>query len=169
MTRDEALAFLQEHQPLPPDRHMKKDMIERYDDVRRFLAANPDVTCVRPFLGAFGDGDGLGVYQLAGGVLRSHPRTEVDQALAEALVSPHRSVRYWNAQLAAEFPSSGLVPLLLRLLDEDDRDIKYAALTALEQSSDASVVQELERFASTERDDELRALACEIVDGLRTN
>lgn len=168
MTRDEALAFLQAHQPLPPDRQMNKETIEMYDDVRRFLAANPHVACIRPFLGAFGDGDGLGVYQLAGGVLRAHPRNEVDEALAGALTSPHRSVRYWNAQLAAEFPSSRLVPLLLGLLDEDDHDLKYAALTALEQSSDASIVPSVERFASTERDDELRELACEVADVLRS-
>lgn len=136
-----------------------------YDDVRRFLAASPDITCIRPFLGAFGDGNGWGVYQLAGGVLRSHPRNEIDEALAEALTSPHRSVRYWNAQLAAEFPSVMLVPMLLRLLDEDDRDLKYAALTALEQSSDASVASELEYFIRREPDEELRELAREVADG----
>jgi hypothetical protein len=168
MNRDEALAFLREHRPMPPDREVTKGTIEKYDQARRFFLANPDIACVRPFLQSFGDGDGLGVYQLVGDVLRRLPRQEVIEGIEESLMSGHRSVRYWNAQLAAEFPSPRLVTRLLGLLKEDDHDLKYAALTAIEQSADASAVPDLEGFLRAEQNDELRTLAREVADRLRT-
>lgn len=167
MTRDDAAEFLTANQPLPPDGEMSRETMETYDKVRRFLSANPDAYCLGPFLGAFGDGDGFGVYQLADKVLEAHAKNDVVDALAEALTSRHRSVRYWNAQLAAEFPSDRLVPFLLVLLGEDDYDMKYAALTALEQCSDETVVPQLELFAAMEAEEELRQLALDVADGLR--
>lgn len=143
--------------------------MDRYDEVRRFFLSQPDVGCIRPFLGSFGEGDGLGVYQLVADVFRKLPADAVIRALSESLASSHRSVRYWSAQVAAEFPSSQLVQPLLALLKANDHDLKYAALTALEQSADVSVIPELERFSREESDEELRELAEEVAEGLRAN
>jgi hypothetical protein len=166
MNLDEALEFLLSHQPLPADRELNEVTIQKYDEVRRFFLAKPDVACIRPFLGSFGEGDGLGVYQLVGDVFRRLPRTAVVDALAESLMSRCRSVCYWSAQLAAEFPSAELVRPLLGLLKVDDYDLKYAALTALEQSGSSAVVHEIEEFLSRENDNELRELAQEVVESL---
>ena len=42
MTRDQALDFLQKHQPLPPDDELRQEEIDAYDEVRRFFLANHD-------------------------------------------------------------------------------------------------------------------------------
>jgi hypothetical protein len=167
MNKDEALAFLQSYQPMPPDRELTQLTIEKYDQARRFFLANPDTACVQPFLHSFGEGNGLGVYQLVGDVFRKLKKQDVIEEISKALTSVHRSVRYWNAQLAAEFPSPELAPLLLDLLKENDHDLKFAALTAIEQSADANAVPHLVSFFEAEQDGELRDLAEEVADSLR--
>ena len=167
MNKNEALSFLISHQPLPPDREMTRETIETFDQARRFFLQHPDTDCVRPFLNSFGEGDGLGIYSLIGDVLRKLPKEHVVVGLTEALKSTHRSVRYWSAQLAAEFPSLEFVPLLLALLKEDDYDLKYSALTAIEQSANNDAIPELMGFLNQEGDQELRSLATEIVESLR--
>jgi hypothetical protein len=102
-----------------------------------------------------------------GDVFRKLPKQDVLEGLAESLMSAHRSVRYWSAQLAAEFPSAELGSRLLSLLKEDDHDLKFAALTAIEQSCDSSAVTDVESFSHSEQDDELRELAEEVAESLR--
>lgn len=166
MNKNEALSLLLLHLPLPPDREMTKEAIQKFDQARRFFLAQPDTDCIRPFLNSLGEGDGLGIYPLIGDVFRKLPKESVVGGLVESLKSPLRSVRYWSTQLASEFPSPELTPQLLTLLKEDDYDLKYAALTAIEQSANRNAVPQLVEFLKEEADEELRSLAKEVADGL---
>ena len=42
MDREAALQFLREHQPMPPEDQVDDDLIDRYDEVRKYFIANPD-------------------------------------------------------------------------------------------------------------------------------
>lgn len=163
MTREDALRFLEQHQPFPPEDELTQSVIDKFDEVREYFAENPDPRCVPLFLNAFGDGGCYGVYQLVDDTLLEQDRAKVISELTSALQSRHRSVRYWCAQIAASFPNETLVEPLLALLNEDDFDMKYAALTALEQMLTKDAKEAIKTYARREREDELRELAEEII------
>ena len=163
MTREEAITFLVQNQPLPSDSELDEDTIRRFDEVRQFFEENPDPDCVRLLLNALGEGSGFGVYQLLGNTLLRQDRRCVIRELGNALQSPRRSVRNWSAEIAALFPSDLLIEPIISLLAEDDFDMKYAALTALEQSEGSRKNEALVKYAETESDPELRGVAREIL------
>jgi hypothetical protein len=165
MTRETALNFLEAHQPLPSNAELTQSVIDEFDEVRKFFAANPDQSSVRLLLNVFGDGDGLGVYQLVEDALLQQDRAAVVAELPKALQSRHQSVRYWCAQIASSFPDQSVVAPLIALLCEGDFDTKYAALTALEQARDFVQKETIADYARSENEEELRELAEEIVEG----
>ena len=136
MTVDEGLAFLQTHQPMPEDTELSEELVRVYDEVRRLFIDHPDARCIPLFLTSFGDGDGFGVYQLVEDVLRHFSLGTVVPHLKKALTHGRRSIRYWNADIAANFPTAELLEPLAQLLREDDEDIRSAAAIALGQIRD---------------------------------
>ena len=137
MTVDEGLAFLKTHQPMPDDTELSEELVRAYDDVRRLFIAHPDARCIPLFLTSFGEGDGCGVYQLVEDVLRHFSLDTVVPHLKKGLTHGRRSIRYWNADIAANFPTIELIEPLAQLLTEDDEDIRSAAGIALGQIRDA--------------------------------
>ncbi len=133
MTTDDALDFLRRHQPMPDDEVLTEDLIQQYDEVRQHFIESPDQCCIPLFLGSFGKGDGLGVYQLVEDVLMQHPPHQVIPHLETALSSSHRSIRYWAAEISANFPSQQLLHPLSALLAEHDEDLVSASVIALGQ------------------------------------
>lgn len=132
MTTDEALDFLARHQPMPDDKSLTQDLIDRYDEVRRHFLAHDDVRSVPLFLNSFGEGTGWGVYQLVEDVLRRYPREAVVRSLADSLASPHAGVRGWSLQIAMEYPDRSLAPHFKRLLSSDRPDERLWAAYNLE-------------------------------------
>ena len=163
MDTEAALAFLEAHQPMPDDSDLDENLINEYDDVRRHFLEHPDERCIRLFLNSFGWIDGLGVYQLVEDVLAQFPPERVVPHLAAALQSSHQSVRYWSAQIAANFPDEELIGPLRQLLESGDFDTRYAAVTALGQiSSDASKTV-LNEHRPIETDPEIAELFDEVL------
>ena len=137
MTVDEGLSFLKTHQPMPDDAELSEELVRAYDEVRRLFIAHPDARCIPLFLTSFGEGDGFGVYQLVEDVLRHFSLDKVLPHLRKGLTHGQRSIRYWNADIAANFPTAELIEPLAQLLTEDDEDIRSAAAIALGQIRDA--------------------------------
>jgi hypothetical protein len=133
--------FLRQHQPLPDDANLSKEVIRQYDEVIQYFLAHPAPECVPLFLNSFGKGDGFGVYVMVEEVIRQFPTEQVVPHLIEALANPLPGVRYWSAQLAANFSNSELIEPLTRLLQNQDEDIPFAAVTALEQIGGESVAK----------------------------
>ena len=134
MTSNEALRFLRSHQPMPADRDLTPEVIQHYESVRRFFLENDDARCVPLFLNSFGDGSGLGVYQLVEDVIKAYSASDVVPHLAVALASNCPGVRYWCAQIAAIFPTPDLIPQLAALLDDESSDTRFAAVTRWSRS-----------------------------------
>jgi HEAT repeat protein len=150
MNREEAIQFLESHQPMPADVQWTDELAERYAAVMKFFSEHPEPAAATLFLGSFGDGDGLGTYQLVVDVLHKLPSDAVIQALARSLRSARQSVRYWSAEVSAEFPSVNLVePLGAMLESEAATDNRAAAAIALAQIDDAQVDQLLGKFAQS--------------------
>ena len=156
MNNEEALRFLAENQPLPPDA-LLGERIKVFDEIRKFFKENYDPRCIPLLTNAFGQGDGFGVYQLVEDTITCYPSDLVLPELKRALHSPHRGIRYWNAQIAALFPDTELVEHLAPLLKEDD-DMRYATVTALSRIQTASAIAILRAHLTNEADDEIREL-----------
>lgn len=158
MTIEQALAFLKAHQPMPDDTELSEELVRTYDEVRRFFIEHPDARCIPLFLTSFGEGDGLGVYQLVEDVLRHCSIDTVVPHLRKGLTNARRSIRYWNADIAANFPTSDLIESLAHLLTEDDEDMRSAAAIALGQIRDARAERLLRNALANERKPQLVSL-----------
>jgi len=66
MTTSEALSFLQAHQPMPDDDALNAhpEILQKYEEVRKYFVENPDPRCIELFLNSFGERSGFGIYQL---------------------------------------------------------------------------------------------------------
>ena len=133
MTKEEALYFLRQHQPMPDNEDEVLDLIKTFDDVRRYFIKNPDPECIPLFLNAFSNGMGYGVYQITDEAFRDFDASLVISHLKKALRSPYVGVRWWAAHWAVDYPSEELIDPLKELLNEEDvEDAHYHALMALE-------------------------------------
>src|SRR5262245_1280942 len=133
MITREALDFLQRHQPMPSTDACSDETISRFNEVRQYFLEHPDNRCVPLFLHAFGEGDLHGVYVLVEDTILAHPKEVVIPALASALTSSHSGVRYWSAQIAANYTDEILIEPLVGLLLRGGLDERIAAVVALER------------------------------------
>lgn len=156
MNSDEALAFLASNCPLPDDEILTEEVIDKYDEVRRFFLDHPDPRCIIPLLNSFGDGSGFGVFQLVEDVIKQFPVVKVAPHLLRALGSDHRGVRFWCTQMVPSFPSRIYVPRLLVNLNDPDSDIRSATAEALAVVGDRSIVSELEEAIKREKEEYVR-------------
>jgi HEAT repeat protein len=159
MTRDEAISFLRQHQPLP-DVSFDQELHTALHETFKFFKDNPDPDreALPLLVNVFGDGSAGGIYQVFDDLLAKYDKEDVVRELRKALSSKHRSVRCWNAQMAARFPDERLTQPLADLLKEDEFDMRYGAITALEQIGSPAAKRELKEALLRETDVELRAL-----------
>jgi HEAT repeat protein len=163
MTADEAFSFLRVHQPLPPTSGISNELIRRFDEVRRFFVEHPDDQCVELLLNSFGEGDGHGVYQLVEDTILAHDHDVVVSALQNSLLSRAGSVRYWSAQIAANYPEPELISPLVQVLTEGNLDERIAAVTALEGIQAPEVVSALEKALHREVEPPVQDLIREVL------
>lgn len=134
MTKNEAIQFLSNHQPMPSDDLITQELIDKYDEVRRFFIQQPDDEAVMLFLRSYGEWDGWGVYQLVEDFFYACDAEKVKTALKEVLEDEKVSegVRYWNTQLAAVFSDEKLRAGVNISMKSKNENIRDAALVALD-------------------------------------
>jgi hypothetical protein len=167
MTPDAALAFLNAHQPLPPDEELSDELIGEFDQVIQFLEHNPDPRAIRPLLFSFGDGSGFGVYQVVEGVVTQFPPEQVLPALHDALRHPNYGIRYWCLQIAQSFPDDSLMPLAVANLPDEHPDIRNAAAYLLAAIGNLSAIPILEAAFAKEESDGVRDAMADALAELR--
>ena len=164
MNSEIALNFLKNHQPLPSDENLTKSLLDDYDEVRKYFIEHPNKQAISLFLNSFGEGDGLGVYQLIEDVVRAHNIEDVIPHLNSSLVNGSNAIQYWCAQIAANFPDERLLEGLLIALDNESADTREAAIIALEGIGGESVNIALKERLSKEEDCVIRELIKDILD-----
>lgn len=150
MDKPEALKFLRTVQPLPDDDVLSEELIGKYDEVRKFFVENPSEEAVPLLLDSFGNGDGLGVYQLVEDAISNIESEKLIPHLLTALSSSLSSVRYWTTQISANFEDRRLIDSLVNLLSDEAIDIRLAALTSLEKYVDGSLSRRLAELRRAE-------------------
>jgi len=155
MNTKHALQFLKENQPMPSDENLTDEIIGKYDEIKQYFFGNPDKRCIELFLNSFGYIDGWGVYQLVDSVILQFPSSEVIPYLLKALKSNYPSIKYWNAQISANYPCLQLVSALEPLLYDTDIDIRSASLTGLCRCKYTETVEVLKEYLQYETDEDL--------------
>ncbi|HDT6507589.1 TPA: hypothetical protein QFV83_000874 [Klebsiella aerogenes] len=133
MDKVQAFQFLRLHQPMPADCDITQELIDKYDEVRRFFRTHPDKNAIPLLLHSFGDGDGLGVYQLIEDCFYQYDANDVISCIATILENPHtiESVRYWCTLLTMSFPERRLLVGLDVSVQSSAEDVRDAALSAI--------------------------------------
>ncbi|MDW6001942.1 hypothetical protein [Vibrio mangrovi] len=138
MNTEDALYFLSQNQPMPPDDLLSQELIDKYDEIRKYFIKKPDDRSIDLFLRSYGEGDGWGVYQLVEDLLYQFPHDIVVKKIKNVLEDTNipNSVRYWVTQVAAAFNDKILIDGLNISLSSDDVDIKEAAEIAINMMSE---------------------------------
>lgn len=158
MNRQRALEFLRNNQPLPDDNGITQEVIDEYDEVRKFFLENPNRESLSLFFGSFGKGGGLGIYQLIEDTILTHDPEDVVPELALALKTGTEESKYWCAQIASNFPDERLIEGLQISLECENVDIREAAVTALECIGGIKVVKLLKEQLLKENDKGVKEL-----------
>lgn len=169
MDKEKALSFLKENQPMPNDKNLNESLISMYDEVRRYFLANPDEKCLPLFLNSFGEYDGMGVYQLVEDVIFKFNHDKVVNCLLEALKSKYNGVKYWCAQICAQFPDEKLIDPLEELLKDSNQDIRMSAITSLSQIKEDKVITILKNQLNVEQNDEVKDFLIDVIQDLEGN
>lgn len=120
---------------MPADAALDQPTIDGFERVRLHFVAHPDPACIPLFLGAFGDGMGLGVYQLCDDVLCHFSREQLAPHFDAALRSARPATRWWASHWAMQFPHPSLLPAVAQLIAAEapeDEDARYFLVSALE-------------------------------------
>ena len=164
MNKLQAFDFLKDNQPLPSDELLTESIIAEYDEVRGFFIDKPDKESISLFLNSFGEGDGLGVYQLVEDVFSCFSIDDMLEPLSQALLSQHSSVRYWCTQICASFPDSRLIPSLRYVLNDERVDTREAAIIALDIIGSNQSITLLKEAFLKETDPEIKELIKDIIE-----
>ena len=165
MNEREVIEFLSRSQPLPDDGDLSEELIGQYDDARKFLIDHPSDEGVRLILNSFGIGDGWGVYQLVEDAVAAVSPEVAAKHLAEALRSPLEGVKYWSAQISANYDDEQLIEPLQSLLHDPSEDVRMAALVSIEKYMSDKLKAELQKMLAKETSDEIRATIKDILVG----
>lgn len=174
MTKNEALYFLNSHQPMPSDENLSSELIGAYEKVRVFFKNNPDNRCIPLFLNSFGGKDGYGVYQMVDEVICMYDKEIVIPYIMKAIQIDDVNIQYHAIEFAADFPDKRLYPLLSKSLNNADEDVVMASVIALAQLALNNVYYDevfndlLEKYESL-TDIDLREFVWEVLEDIRNS
>lgn len=161
-TTDQALAFLQQHQPLPPTADMSAELLDRFDEVCQHFVDAPDERAIPLLLGALSKGDGHGIFQRVEDCLQQHPTHIVVPHLAAVLREGRPEAKYWAATFASGFPHADLIGPLGELVRTGDTECRTAAIMALDLNESAEAQALVIQLASA--DPKLASILAELRD-----
>jgi hypothetical protein len=121
MDERQCLVSLNRHRPMPTDADWTEEC-ELLDEVRGYLTEYPSEEAFPLLLKVFGDGSGYGVHQLIERAVVEHPPSTVVPLLVTTHTTGTQSIKYWNAQIAENFPSRELIAPLTELCDSSSSE-----------------------------------------------
>ena len=168
MTTEEAIAFLRAHSPLPSDAELSQALLDKLGAVVDHFRSQSDARCIGPLLESMGQGTGCGIYLEVHRMLLDYPLRPVVEAIHEALVSPHRSVRVWALQIATDVRNESLAPHFHRMLLAQDRSERFFAAVNLKRIPHAADRTIVEKALSAETESDVAVVMREVVDRIGT-
>ncbi|MER3473909.1 MAG: HEAT repeat domain-containing protein [Armatimonadota bacterium] len=149
---------------MPPDDKVSNEVITKFVEVVLWLdkQEHPDPVFIPLRLNSFGEDTGLGVYESVEDVLSSYPVEDLLPHLPAALQSPYVCRRFRAALIVWRLLTNALLAealrdlLIDRFLNDEDPDVRWAALMALSEIEDETVERALRQALLTEPEEDLR-------------
>ncbi|MFG0328770.1 MAG: HEAT repeat domain-containing protein [Phycisphaerales bacterium] len=123
--------FLIANQPLPDAKDVSQEALTSFVAIIDEFDSTPDDGLIPLLLGAMGDGFGAGTYQVLSHMLAERPRDVLESPLKGAFASPHAGTRFSAASVAAGTHDEVYASSLVKLLDDVDADVRWAATSAM--------------------------------------
>ena len=134
MTRDDAIRFIQNHQPMPLN--PSNSLIDQYLSAIDVLKSDHSEESLLLRLRSLGFG--LGVYDsVLDGVMSCENHATLIRAIGTALDASNDTNLYWAILAAWEAPDDSYLMALEKALSSKDAGVRSAAVTALEKLGDA--------------------------------
>ena len=162
INESDAFDFFRQNKPLPEDSTLES-ITDKFNEVVKYFLSNPDPSCVPLFINCFGAGSGFGVYHTIEDLICGYDDSLVITHLKKALFSKYDGVRYWCAQIAANYKNDVLIDGLVNVYNKGDIDSKCAALTALSNHDDTRVSKIAKQALKVESDEDLQEIAKDIL------
>ena len=125
-----------------------------------------EVDSIDLFLNSFGEGSGFGVYQLIEDVMFANAADDVVPRLNLAMQSKSKPVMYWCTQIAANFPDEQLHDGLKIALEDENVDIREAAITAIEAMGGNTARSFLKARLDREEEADVKVLIQDVLSSL---
>ena len=142
MTHEEAIRFLQLHQPMPDTQipcengesaQKMELLLKQWNDVLDFFMEHPSEESIPLFFNSLGDEDGLGVYQSLTHYFPKFPPEVVIPYFKMAFRSPSPVIRAAAADYALDVDSGAqdFIEAMLPLLSDSDSEVRLSAINTL--------------------------------------
>jgi hypothetical protein len=127
MTSEEAIEFLQSHQPMPSDADITEEQGRTYACILKHFEECPDDRCIPLLINSVSRDTWLGMYEHIKFVLLVHPRDQVVTSLMEGLKNGSDGVKFRCCWWAADIGAWDFEPLIRPLLGHADQDVREGA------------------------------------------
>ncbi|MBN1852086.1 MAG: hypothetical protein JW829_05150 [Pirellulales bacterium] len=132
MKTDDAISFLESHQPMPGDHEISDEEGETFAEIIKHFEKNPDPRCIPLLIGTVSKNTGLGMYDHIKFVLMAHAREDVILHLREGLLHGNDGTKYRCCWWATDMDAWELEEVIKPLASHEDEDIQDAANAFLE-------------------------------------
>lgn len=132
MTTEEALEFLQHHQPMPSDWDITDEEGEAFAAILVWFQQHPDPRCVPLLVNSVSLDTGLGMYEHIGFVLMAHDKDAVVPHLRRGLMEGSDGVKHRCCWWASDVDAWDLADVIEPLAHHPDEDVSDAAQTFME-------------------------------------
>ncbi len=127
MNTEDALQFLEQHQPMPGDSNITQEQCDLFMSTLKHFSENPDERCIPLLINAVSNETGLGMYEMIGDVLIEQKRENVVEALKTALSRANDAVKYRCCWWATDIDAWDLEALIWPLKSSENEDLIDAA------------------------------------------
>lgn len=133
------LEQLKQISPMPDDKDMTDEILEKYFTLVEELGKTGDPVIIDPLLYSVGFLDGEGTHDAVVYYLEKFEIAELLPHLIEATKYGQRGTRYWAARILGRIGTPEIIPSILTLLNDPEEEVRAEAVSALARTHDPQV------------------------------
>ena len=127
MNTEQALKFLEAHQPMPSDLTITDEQGATFAAILEHFQVELDERCIPLLIHSVSPDTGLGMYEHIKFVLMAHPREQVVPHIRRALLDGNDGVRYRCCWWACDTDAWELIDAIQPLANHPDEETKTSA------------------------------------------
>ena len=175
MTYEQAIEFLQQHQPMPDtqiecaneeEARSLEHCVDQWSKALDYFEKNPSADVIPLFLNSLGDREGLSVYQSLTHYIELFSPESVIPFFKDAFRSESSVVRAAAADYAMNIDSGApdFIEAIISLLKDSDAEVREAALNTLTSKAEEQLFdsqrykKEIHQACAAEKDEEIKEM-----------